>query len=108
MIGVRCGSGTAGYPSPDLRPRQSAPIGPSASFRREPLPHGHGLGTPVRGDAGRFEGRGHARRVEGELPRQHVVEHLPPLPERGLDQPPQLVLLLGGESIVRVIRLDAR
>ena len=65
-------------------------------LQRQPLPDGHGLGTPVGGDAGRLQGRGHARRVEGKLPGEHVVEHLAPFAERGLDQPPELVLLLRG------------
>ena len=46
-------------------------------------------------------------RLDGELPRQHVVEHLPPLAEAGLDEPPELVL--GGgvrQPVVVRIRLD--
>jgi hypothetical protein len=45
-------------------------------------------------------------RVERQLAGQHVVDHLAALTERGLDEPPELVLLVGRETVVRAVRLD--
>ena len=55
---------------------------------------------------GRVEGRGHPPGVERELAGEDVVDHLAPLAEGGLDQPPELVLGLGVEAVVRGVRLD--
>ncbi len=71
----------------------------------EPLTDGQGLRTAIGVDANLAEGRLYATGVDRQLAREHVVDHLAPFTERGLDQPPETVLRLRVEPIVGVVRL---
>ena len=85
------------------------PIGPERTERLaqgQPLADREGLGAPVRVDARRGQGRGDPAGVDRQLADQDVVDHLAPLAEGRLDEPPQLVLGLGLQAVVGVVRLD--
>ena len=75
--------------------------------QREPLPDREGLGPPIRGDPGGLERGRDPGRLDGELPRQDVVEHLAALAEARLDEPPERVLGVGvRQPVVARVRLD--
>ena len=88
------------------RPRRSSPIGPSASRRASHSPTASVCGR--RSGAIPAAARAAVTRagVDRELARQHVVDHLAALAEGGLDQPPELVLVVRVEAVVGVVRLD--
>ena len=59
----------------------------------QPLVHGEGLRTSVRGDGAARQGCRQAVALQaGKLSQQHVVEHLAALAEGRLHEPPELVL----------------
>ena len=76
------------------RPRRSGPIGPSAARRRQPLPDREGLRPPVGAMPAAASAASTRAGAIGSCRGQHVVDHLAPLAERRLDEPPQLVVLV--------------
>ena len=95
--------------NPVTMPRPAARVGTDRRQRlaeHEPLPDRERLRPAIRVDAGGRQSRRDAAGIERQLPGQDVVEHLAPLAERGLDEPPQLVFLGRIEAVVRGERLD--
>ena len=87
------------------RPRRSSAIGPSVSRRRSHSSTASVCGRRSRAIPAAARAAIHAPRVDGELPRQDVAEHLAALAEARLDEPPQAVLLAGRRAGVAVVRL---
>ena len=89
------------------RPRPiAAPIGPSASRRASHSPTASVCGRRSGSIPAAASAAVDPAGVDGQLPRQDVVEHLAALAERRLDEPPQLVLVVAGRGGRRRVRLD--
>ena len=89
------------------RPRPSGADRAERLAQGQPLPDREGLRPPVRVDAGRREGRRRpAPASTGSWRDRTLWSILRRSRKRGLDQPPQLVLVVGVEPVVGVVRLD--
>ena len=88
------------------RPRRSSPIGPIASRRASHSPTARVCGRRSGSMPAAARAAVDPRPVDRQLAREDVVDHLAALAERRLDQAPELVLGLGIQAVVRVVRLD--
>ena len=98
-----------GHRRPVRRSAAAAPVRPDRAQRLaqgEPLPDREGLRAPVGVDAGGGQRGVHPPGIDRQLAREDVVEHLAAFAEGGLDEPPQLVLGLRVEPVVRFVGLD--
>ena len=73
---------------------------PERLRERDPVPDRDRLRAAVAVDAARLERGVHALAIDRQLAGQHVVEHLAPLAEPGLDDAPQVGLCGRVEAVV--------